>query len=234
MVSLRKLLPRFSLRTLAIFTLLATSGFGLWWHWAPWYEVEMRLFTKKTPFDSRMPKGNDPSFPAARHLMGNGRFYESPIVSSVSSDGTRLASLNECVDDGYDGRVLMWKPVPCVAVGRFATKDEGSVLKAEPVRKRPKPQLLCELTLRNGVEYIGNDCNLGFYERGEKLIVVTGGGRAAFRRRRPEWWWGVFWLWEFWLTAAFGGLFVWSVVRDRKALARVTPSPLVGEGGDGG
>ena len=39
-----------------------------------------------------------------------------------------------------------------------------------------------------------------------------------YRRRRPEWWWGVFWLWEFWLTVAFAGLFVWSVVRDRRAL----------------
>ena len=32
-------LPRFTLRTLAIFTLLCTSGFGLWWRMrgAPWY-----------------------------------------------------------------------------------------------------------------------------------------------------------------------------------------------------
>jgi len=39
------------------------------------------------------------------------------------------------------------------------------------------------------------------------------------RRRRPEPWWGVFYLWEFWLTAAFAGVFVWSVWRDRRALA---------------
>ena len=26
-------LPRFSLRTLAVFLLLVTSGTGLWWHW---------------------------------------------------------------------------------------------------------------------------------------------------------------------------------------------------------
>ena len=29
--------PRFSLRTLAVFLLLVTSGVGLWWRWEPWY-----------------------------------------------------------------------------------------------------------------------------------------------------------------------------------------------------
>ena len=32
--------PRFSLRTLVIFTLLCTSGVGLWWHWEPWYKEQ--------------------------------------------------------------------------------------------------------------------------------------------------------------------------------------------------
>jgi len=32
----RRLLPRFSLRTLALAVLLAGSGFGLWWRWEPW------------------------------------------------------------------------------------------------------------------------------------------------------------------------------------------------------
>ena len=43
---------------------------------------------------------------------------------------------------------------------------------------------------------------------------------GLFHRRRPEWWWGVFYLWEFWLTAALAAIFVWSVVRDRRRLAR--------------
>ena len=46
-----------------------------------------------------------------------------------------------------------------------------------------------------------------------------------YRRRRPEWWWGVFWLWEFWLTAALAAVFVWSVARDRTALRATVPSP---------
>jgi WD40 repeat protein len=47
---------------------------------------------------------------------------------------------------------------------------------------------------------------------------------ALYRRRRPEWWWGVFWLWEFWLTAAFAGALAWSVVADRRALRRMAGS----------
>ena len=39
MKALRRLIPRFSLRTLAIFLLLVTSGMGLWWHWGPWVKV---------------------------------------------------------------------------------------------------------------------------------------------------------------------------------------------------
>ena len=40
-----------------------------------------------------------------------------------------------------------------------------------------------------------------------------------FRRRRPEWWWGVFYLKEFWATAACAALLLWSVLRDRRSLA---------------
>jgi len=33
---LKRLFPRFSLRTLTLAVLLAGSGFGLWWRWEPW------------------------------------------------------------------------------------------------------------------------------------------------------------------------------------------------------
>ena len=32
-----RLVPRYSLRTLAIFLCLATCAWGLWWHWEAWY-----------------------------------------------------------------------------------------------------------------------------------------------------------------------------------------------------
>jgi len=59
---------------------------------------------------------------------------------------------------------------------------------------------------------------------GRRLFILGGNEKETgyvgyiYRRRRLEWWWGVFWLWEFWLTAVLAGVFVWSVVRDRRAL----------------
>ncbi len=35
--------PKYSWRTLLIFTLLCTSGFGLWWNWEPWYQADAFL-----------------------------------------------------------------------------------------------------------------------------------------------------------------------------------------------
>ena len=61
--------------------------------------------------------------------------------------------------------------------------------------------------------------SLAFSSDGERLLVWDG-FLGIWQRHRPEWWWGVFWLREFWLTAAFAAIFVWSVVRDRRRLAR--------------
>ena len=57
---------------------------------------------------------------------------------------------------------------------------------------------------------------------GKKVLIATprpDNTAHIYRRRRPEWWWGVFCLWEFWLTAAFAALLLWSIIRDRRALA---------------
>ena len=54
---------------------------------------------------------------------------------------------------------------------------------------------------------------------GRLLKNEIGETALVWHRRRPEWWWGAFYLWEFWLTAAFAALFAWSVVKDRGALA---------------
>ncbi len=53
---------------------------------------------------------------------------------------------------------------------------------------------------------------------GDKRVLTAGNGVRIWERRRPEWWWGVFYLPEMWLTAVFAGMFVWSVVRDRRSL----------------
>jgi len=56
--------------------------------------------------------------------------------------------------------------------------------------------------------------------RDESLVAIStlAGEVRAYRRRRPEWWWGVFYLWEFWLTAAFGVMLLWSIWRDGRVL----------------
>ena len=63
---------------------------------------------------------------------------------------------------------------------------------------------------------------MSFSRSGQRLLLAGSpeGTARIWRKRRPEWWWGVFYLWEFWLTVAFAGLFVWSVVSDRRVLGR--------------
>ena len=61
---------------------------------------------------------------------------------------------------------------------------------------------------------------LEFADQGERIVTMVYRSVQVWKRRRPEWWWGVFYLWEFWLTAAFAGLFAWSILRDRRSLAR--------------
>jgi len=63
--------------------------------------------------------------------------------------------------------------------------------------------------------------SLAFSRDGLMLASASDDGTVRiYRSRRPEWWWGVFWLWEFWLTATFAAIFVWSVIRDCRRFAR--------------
>ena len=45
--------PKFSLRTLVIFPLLCTCGFGLWWRWEPWATSENRLQPRRSRRNSK-------------------------------------------------------------------------------------------------------------------------------------------------------------------------------------
>jgi len=66
----------------------------------------------------------------------------------------------------------------------------------------------------------GGDTECVVFDESRRKLLTGGpeGTMCLWLRRRPEWWWGVFYLWEFWLTVAFAGVFVWSVVRDRRSL----------------
>ncbi len=162
--------PRYSLRTLAIFTLLATSGVGLWLHWEPW------VIEKEFDPDNAKDWCRD----------------VSPNGTTVMSIGGRDDSLVRVCENRRNGRVLAGFKFPKgheVLDSTFS--PDGSRIMAESVVYAPSHHSIREVVRRD---------------------------TRIYRRRRPEWWWGIFWLWEFWLTVAFAGLFVWSVVRDRRAL----------------
>ncbi len=72
---------RFSLRTLAIFTLLCTSGAGLWLHWEPWGITEVVALERFSDF---------------AYTSGIGEVFFSP-------DSTRVAHLT------YYGKGGIWK-----------------------------------------------------------------------------------------------------------------------------
>ena len=202
--------PRFSLRTLAIFLLLVTSGMGLWWRWEAWY---------------------------LKHSLA---FDADPQAANFSSDGARV-HVELQAPNGYRTLTLdTWTGRAMASVGKEspAAKDgPGPTDSAEsgPVRwlmrvaysnghttitildgpafggpRRPRP--LAELKM----SCVALSAHMSADSR--HLLVLRHDGIDIYRRRRPEWWWGVFYLWEFWLTVAFAGLFVWSVWRDRKEI----------------
>jgi len=147
---LKRLIPRFSLRTLVVFMLLVTSGVAFWCHRHSWYCE--RVVTKSGGF---------------------GAAWSSP-------DGTREVSAKplgkvHIIDRRTGERLRSFLPGQPIATASFLDDDHIMVMSLPP---------------------------------------------AIWRRRYPEWWWGVFYLWELWLTVAFAGVFVWSVVRDRSALRR--------------
>ncbi len=144
--------PRCSLRTLAIFTLLCTSGFGLWWHWEAWY-FDGALFER-----GWIEKG-----------------------TSRSPDGTRVL-----------------KTVPDYPLPNIRHRETDAELWV----------------------FWGGFCDEGSFLDDDTVVLGGLSVSQFYRRRRPEWWWGVAWLPEFWLAVSFAGLFVWSVVRDRRALGK--------------
>jgi len=215
-MKLRRLIPRFSWRTLILFTLLCTSGFGLWWHWEPWYSV---FRGERVSFWGDHAASLDSLGRQERAVSPNGRMQ---VLLSFQDQ----AALGSC--DGSGGPVIRLGRALCAAFSRDGTRIavgyRDETVRIWDVRKG---DLL--YVLEPG---IGPIWNLGFDPRAEQMCmggavnVMVRDGFSVFRRRRPEWWWGVFWLKEFWATAAFAALLLWSVLRDRRSLAaRPSPEP---------
>jgi len=110
------------------------------------------------------------------------------------------------------------------AASQMITPDETRALSRDKngkgllVRDLRNGQVLCSLrkvqAMRVRVDLSPDGRGMVVHRDTQDLPGPT---EVLLYRYRPEWW-GVFWLWEFWLTAVFAGVFVWSVVRDRKAL----------------
>jgi len=227
---IRRFLPRFSLRTLVMFLLLVTSGTGLWWHWDAWEHVlKFKLGRSETdPFSAHyvrfvgqderlevtyfLPIEEVDSLPAGYPLPFRARVYDAR-----SGQELHARSGNVALGEPYDSE------------GRQSQSTDGRRLRAEAQGKGKVKLVISYISVREVLAEIGpvRRCPefflhvpFAFSLAGTRIAVAEGRYTIhIYRRRRPEWWWGVFWLWEFWLTVAFAGLFVWSVVRDRAALA---------------
>jgi len=114
-VRLRKLIPRSSLRTLAIFLLLVTSAGWLWWHWEPWSEREEREAHEITA--SWMTSGLDETT-RTRGPLG---LLEAQVYNAAA-DGflrkLRARKTTYCMDVSGDGER--------VAVGKYGVHERGT------------------------------------------------------------------------------------------------------------
>jgi len=151
-----------------------------------------------------------------------------PLASAVavSQDGRRLAL---AVDDGVriydlDSRRQIAALPGCLKESpyRIAFCPDGSRIitfdgyRTATILRHRGGDLLWQA--RAPLAHYGGE-PIQFSPEGRSVLLPIVQGAQVWRRGRPEPWWGVFWLWEFWLTAAFAGLFVWSVVRDRRRFA---------------
>jgi len=228
--------PRFSLRTLVVFLLLVTSGVGLWMHWEPWaiawqqdfdgcvYSIELTSAGEEVRVVGNpilYPEHEfPPSFPGVTQLR---RYYRIRDGARVGKEDVTYTP--EQKDDyirsfpkppptsctSPDGRRTIARASVTMATGRTLKVGKITVTDAKT------GEVLTEI--EDGGSARGPFTCL-LIDNGRCLVAHAADGVVCFRRRRPEWWWGVFWLWEFWLTAVFAGLFVWSVVRDRRALLK--------------
>ncbi len=204
---IRKLLPRFSLRTLVIFPLLVTSAVALWLHWEPWYLCVARTDLACLP---------------ARFTDNGVRFevcYGDYLKTHDAQTGALLRTTSVKHNLGVVADFLdsSWK-----SPGEAVSCDGGRRAVAVPgpglaVRDAKSNALLSEAD-DDGAVRLGRPFVIWSGDGERVLINDECTGIYVFRRRRPEWWWGIFCLWEFWLTVGFALLLSWSVWRDRRTL----------------
>jgi len=227
-----RIIPRFSLRTLVVFMLLVTSGVGLWWRWSPWPRTAHIHFP-----DHFMP--TEASFDADRVVLV-GCIMDFPDFESLGAltwakyrirrrKGKRSLTLDDA-EGTWTGGLHDPSP-PRDAFSPDGVRKATTGFRGTWVVASATDRQLMLLPHSRGMA-LGDVWGplVIFSPDGREIVVGELDGTVSiYRRRRPEWWWGVFWLWEFWLTAALAGVFVWSVWRDRGALQRASLSLCQGE-----
>jgi len=196
----KRLLPRFSLRTLVVFLLLVTSAMGVSLRLNPW----RRAYT----------------LDGVQVIGGYGG--DCIVTTDSPYTGRRLkwdAKTGEARGELRSDEVLRGCPGSWPG-GRQVAKREGCIYVQSPRAAREYPLSDVPESAYTGIYGSQGDpvvCVSIQPSKGE--VIPTRRRVEAWRLRRPEWWWGVFYLWEFWVTAIFAALLVWSVVKDRGRLS---------------
>ncbi len=215
--------PKFSLRTLVVFPLLLTCGIGLLLRWPAWsldVQIRQQPFVVSASFSA---DGQEVAIRRGKIDGGAGRVVGAEETVRHVETGKEIRSrplqkTSAPIDDGRlyispDGTrtlEMLFDPERSIAPMHWNDRRRGRVV----VRDATSYRWLGDLVTEDG-----DVVSARFSPDGEKIVTATKlGDIRIWRRRRPEWWWGVFYLWEFWLTVAFAGLFVWSVVRDRRRI----------------
>ena len=190
-MALRRLVPRFSLRTLVALLLLSTAAAGLYYRYRlsrAWWPPYMLEGTRRTGPER------------GQHVITEASFFERHSGKSLDLlEAVRMLRTFE------DAEVLLRGDVLMVALPYDA--------RSERIDGTWRPVVLSRdgsIAMYWSLERV--DCAFG----GATLDDAAGYIQLAFFRRKeartPMSWP------EIWLTAAFAGLFVWSVWRDRRSL----------------
>ncbi len=201
---LRRLMPRFSLRTLMVFMGLVSAGYALWGSWRPWHK-SIRLDIPPPPILTGDP-------------------VEGPSTSLHPKCGSSVVD----VQFGHDYKTLIayvadWESVFYVGSYRACTwitdstrlignkhvpVPEGFLLQANHIRQwRSSPDRKYRIR--------------SFYSNWSPLLI----GVEYQRQRHPDVWYGILWLPQLYAVALFALLLAWSAWKDIRAFGRQT-APL--------
>jgi len=225
---LRKLIPRFSLRTLVVFMLLCTSGLGLWWHWGPWY---LKRVLAQPPDVVHIARFREGGRRAEVIFDGEGDYSTASTYDVRTGQLLERGRARDSIGKIHDLRDAAEGMADVLAVHGlrraelfidFETGERWGIRIFDTRTETVIAEMRIEQTTLFGAVISQ------FSPDGDRLLTYDMcAGAYLFARRRPEWWWGVFYLWEFRSTVAFAGMLVWSVIRDRSGLAR--PASALGD-----